>query len=561
MGKATSGVAALTLLLAAILAPLTHYAVHAQSLPPVSCSGQLLTTPMQGHYTGQWHSDGDYHFLALGHDIELKITIDGTLDVMVGADGRMTGTVQGNVDAPLTHDGQRDVSSGTGTISGTLAGLFAPSGSVAVLTAPVILMHWGTFVGGGYTADRYITMPDYQFPIAGMDCVSAHGAIAENNFPEQYIVADFQGQEQEVPGIGVATGSWQITSDRSAEFQSLSQQVDAFITRATAFLAGPSALQPDAIEQNLATPLKSLKATIRQDPDVARCLMDRLGAWESSVLAPLLAQVNMLAAGTDLSTLRRGGDTFRAAHLLNLDCSLDETAASNALMTADRTALDRAIAARSWSDSALWARELLLLGGDAGRATLQQQISRDLHVLVQPASGAAALLEIARVAYVLGDDADSTTAMKMSAARTAVTRHVSVHKKKKRKKKKVAATPTPTATATPPPPKPLEQQLSAGIAHVQVLTIPGAHPILIWQPAGRVARYVVAVRATDASGILWAWSGTGTSVTFGDTSLDGVAGSGDDVWPLDVGSTSYTWSVLELDGSGRIVGASFGAKP
>jgi hypothetical protein len=61
--------------------------------------------------------------------------------------------------------------------------------------------------------------------------------------------------------------------------------------------------------------------------------------------------------------------------------------------------------------------------------------------------------------------------------------------------------------------------------------------------------------------MLWAWSGAGTSATFGDTSLAGVMGSGDDAWSIASGSVPYTWSVLALDAGGRIIGASFGMKP
>jgi hypothetical protein len=53
--------------------------------------------------------------------------------------------------------------------------------------------------------------------------------------------------------------------------------------------------------------------------------------------------------------------------------------------------------------------------------------------------------------------------------------------------------------------------------------------------------------------MLWSWSGTGTSVQYGDTALAGTSGWGDDAWPVGVSSGS-TWSVLALDGSGRIIG-------
>jgi hypothetical protein len=574
MGKVASIAAALVLLLAAVLIPIRHTTVGAQSPPPVSCSGQPLATPMQGHYTGQWHSEGDYHFYALGHDIDLKLTIDGTIDAEISG-GQITGTLTGNVDAPLTHEGQQDVSSGKGTISGQLTGLFDASGGLAVLAAPVILMHWGTFVGGGYTADRYITMPNYQFSIGATNCVSAHGAIAETNFPEQYIVADFQGQLAYVPGIGQATGTWQISSDSSAEFQALSQQVDAFITQSNTFLAGLQGnLTPALVESNVAAPLTSLEATIRKDPTVARCLLDRLGAWEASVLQPLLVQVVSLASSSDLPTFRRGSNVLRSVHLLDLDCALDEGTASSGLMTAGRAALDHTVGSRSWSDAAVWIRELLLQGGDAGRTALQQQVGADLHALLLTTSGAATLLEVARASYLFGDPADSMAALKRASARPHLTGHALPDKRKKRKKKKATPrpaptrtptrtptpTPTPTPTSAPPPPQTLEQRLSSGTGHLQVSSTGGAAPTLSWTPMPGAARYVVAVAATDSSGLVWTWSGGTTSVAFGDTSLPGVTGSGDDAWGISLGDIQSTWSVLALDSAGHIVGANFGAK-
>src|SRR5438067_13474946 len=92
------------------------------SLPPCAASGPV--TPMQGHYTGQWHSNAIYHFAVFDTDLILTIVIDGTLDATVSASGRVSGSVTGRVDAPINHDGQQDVSSGYGTISGGLTGIF-----------------------------------------------------------------------------------------------------------------------------------------------------------------------------------------------------------------------------------------------------------------------------------------------------------------------------------------------------------------------------------------------------------------------------------------------------
>jgi hypothetical protein len=568
MGKATSISAACALLLAAVIVPLHLSAVRAQSSPPVSCSGQPLSTPMQGHYTGQWHSDGDYHFYALGHDIDLKITIDGSVDALVDSSGHVTGVVQGKVDAPLTHDGQHDVSSGKGTISGALTGLFEASGVAAVLAQPVILMHWGTFGAGGYTADRYITMPDYSFPISTSDCISAQGSISETNFPVQYIVADFQGNLAQVPGIGAATGTWQIASDKSGEFYDLSQQVDTFINQANAFLTDTSAtLTPTLVDHQVSQPLRSLESTIRRDPDVSRCLLDRLGDWQSVVLKPLLAQAASLATSSDLPTLRRSGDLLRSAHLLNLDCSLNEGPASSSLLAAGRSMLDRAISSRSWPDAALSLREILLMSGNVERPALQQEVNADLHALLQSTSANAALLDIARVSYALGDTDDSRAALKRATARLFVSAREVQHKKKHKKKKarpKPKSTPTPTPTVTPTlppmPPRTLEQQISAGIIKLQASVTIGTSPTFSWSPVIGVTRYVVAVTSADSKEILWAWAGSGTSVTFGDTSIPGMANSADDAWPALPDGTSFTWSVLALNAPGQIVGASFRAK-
>ena len=58
----------------------------------------------------------------------------------------------------VSHDGAQDISSGYGTISGQLTGIFSAAGTYVLLTNPVIDMHWGTF-DQGYTVHEYITNP------------------------------------------------------------------------------------------------------------------------------------------------------------------------------------------------------------------------------------------------------------------------------------------------------------------------------------------------------------------------------------------------------------------
>src|SRR5436305_14427475 len=104
MGKARALTAICLLLAAMAVAPLHDSPARAQTSTPVSCSGTSTTSPMQGRYTGPWHSDGDYHFTFHeldNMDVELKIVIDGKLNVQVASDGRLSGVATGTVDAPV----------------------------------------------------------------------------------------------------------------------------------------------------------------------------------------------------------------------------------------------------------------------------------------------------------------------------------------------------------------------------------------------------------------------------------------------------------------------------
>lgn len=575
-GRALLGV--VSILLAVAVSPRAPRAGAQAAAPPASCAGSVASTPMQGRYTGTWRSTGDYHFTTLGHDIDLQVSIEGTLDVTVDAGGQVSGTVRGTVDAPVMHDGQRDVSSGTGTISGQIGGALGANAAGLILAQPVIFMHWGTFAGSGYTADRYITMPDYQFPLSGSDCVDASGAIAEQNFPVQNIVDDFNGQISQVPGVGSASGTWSLVSDSASRFAQLSQQVDAFISQANSLLNNRAAnLTPAAVAAQVTSPLQQLESTIRQDPTVARCLLDRLDAWEAAAVTGLLHG----AAGetiSDVTALRRAGDLLRSARQLNLDCNVPEGDLPSSLAAAARTMLDGAVARNAWPDVMLVSRELLLLDGEGGRAPLQQRLNSDLHLALSTGSDNQGLLAVLRVAYALGDDEDAAVAFarltpeqaligrrSTSMWRRGATHHPPKHRARPRRKKgkskrRPAPTPTPTATSTPVPPrKTLEQVLMSGLLPLTATSVNGSSPGLAWQPVKGASSYLVTVTASTTPRILWTWSGGATGVTFGDTAIDGLSGSNADGWTISP-TSGYQWSVLALDGQGRIISAMFRAQ-
>ncbi|HEX6510142.1 MAG TPA: hypothetical protein VF221_21135 [Chloroflexota bacterium] len=564
MGKGLAVLAASAMLLAASVSPRGIEVVRAQVLPSSSCSGVSNSVPMGGHYTGTWHSDGDYHFAVFNTDLDLKIVIDGTLDITVGPDGQVSGTAHGSVDAPIFHDGIHDVSSGTGTISGLLHGVLTPTSSLLVLSAPVIAMQWGTFIAGGVTVPRSITMPDYQLPVSGNDCVSSHGTISEQNFPTQYVVADGAGGLTQAAGIGGATGTWNLTNDQTALFSQLSTQVDTFIANANTILAaGSQPVSLAAFDRTVVQPLRTLLTTIQQNPEVARCLLDRLGAWLTSVLPALYARAGALTASGDAGTLRQATDLVRLVRLLQTDCSASDNGALNAVATAQYNRLNRAIAGRQWADVATAARDVLLLTTDP--SALQQHIAADFHTLVPGG------LDAARVAYAMGDDADAASATStLSPLLRPNAKRVAVHRKKPRKKKakpsarptarptaaptpRPTATPTPTATSRPPS---LAEVLQSGVARLGARTTGGATPEFSWTAVPGATRYAVFLVGRDGQMILWSWSGSALSAQYGDTTIPNVPGSENDLWPLSLPTGGYTWSVLALDTSGKIVALS-----
>jgi hypothetical protein len=176
-------------------------------------------------------------------------------------------------------------------------------------------------------------------------------------------------------------------------------------------------------------------------------------------------------------------------------------------------------------------------------------------------------IDVARVAYALGDDADARSAVSARAHGMAYSSYAVLGASKKHKKKKHAPKPTPTRKATPTPkptaaptftatPRPisLPATLQSGVAAMSVHSSGGATPSFSWQPVAGATRYVVIVSSSGPVSLAWTWSGTSTSVQFGDTSLPGLSGSDGEVWPLALPAGGYTWSVLALDAGGHIIG-------
>lgn len=491
-------------------------------------AGSLLATstatqadaPMQGHYTGTWQSDGHYHFdVPYCTGLDLEISIDGTLDLTMGAGGQVAGTASGKVNAPINDCGRTDVSSGYGTISGNVTGTINGSGTQLVLTAPVIDMHWGLFTGPGSTVERFITMPDYTFLAGGNDCVSAQGTVSEQNFPDQWIVNDGTGGLSRVPGIGTANGDWQATSDAAPRFAALSKQIDDLIAQANVVLsAGDPTLA--TVQPQVIAPLRQLESTIGQDPQVSGCLLPRLQAWESTAAAALYARVS--AGDTSIPGFRTAEDLLHVA--ASIDGAVPDGGKAALLAAAEQSSLDAAIQQGDWARASSLIRESLLWHGDAGRAPLQQKIDTDLHARLTSAGTASGLRELARLAYALGDNPDAGAAFK----------RINKLSKPKHGKKRT-----------------LRGVVGAGITRISGKTS-GDGPVFSWQPVNGAAQYIVSVTSPDGP-ILWTWTGADTTVTYGDTAIEGVPGSADDGWSIPAPSR-YTWTVVALDAEGKIVG-------
>lgn len=561
MGKVVSLLAACILMASAVPGLAPHEAA-AQTLT-LPCS-VTAPSPMQGQYSGPWHSDGDYHFSVFSTDLDLQVIIDGTLSLTVSADGHVSGTASGNVDAPIYDYGRKDVSSGYGTITGSISGTMTGAGAALVLSAPVILMHWGTFVGGGYTVDQNITMPDYTFSIGSNSCVSSSGAIAETDFPPKWIVPDGTNQAPVLaPGKGTATGTWSVTSSDAPLYSQLSQQVDSFIASANTALAGkPGYAQA---QSQIVEPLQALVTTISGHPTVARCLLERLGAWAASAAATLYAQTGSLLPALPGSTaqqpaaFRAVADSIRLADTLGASCHVADGGVSSGLAGSLTTAIRSASAIGDVQTTALLAREFLLWKGASGQSALQTAINAGLHTRLNAAQSPALEMDAMRGAYAFGDDADVTSAYRHAVASSHAVPHHKKTKGKKKKKKPVKPRPTPKPTARPKPtatptPKTLEQVLTSGISTITGTATTGTTPTFSWTGVKSVSGNPVhyAVTVIGSSGLLWAWSGTGTSATYGNTDLPGVPNSGADGWSVPL-PTSYHWTVVALDGS-TIVG-------
>jgi hypothetical protein len=98
-----------------------------------------------------------------------------------------------------------------------------------------------------------------------------------------------------------------------------------------------------------------------------------------------------------------------------------------------------------------------------------------------------------------------------------------------------------------------------GITRAQPALVGGT--LLTWGPVPGATSYVVTVTVGQDPKLVWAWSGTTTAVSYGDTSIDGVSGSAADAWPALANGAPRTWTILALDAHGKIVGAVFRASP
>jgi hypothetical protein len=571
MGKAPYVLSCIALCVGLLMVPTRSTKVNAQTAPLPSCSGTLTSTPTQGRYTGPWHSDADYHFAVFNTDLDLTITIDGTLDVTVTPDGRVSGVARGTVDAPIHHDGIHDVSSGTGTISGIIQGVVTPSSSIIMLVQPVIAMQWGTGIPDGYTVPRSITMPNYQFPSNGADCISLHGAISEQNFPTQFVVADGASGLTQAAGIGGATGTWSLAHVESAAFTQLSQQVDAFVASANAALASSNdPLSTAAFNSSVLQPLKTLLASIHQSADISRCLLERLNAWVATTVPSLRLRAQGIGSPPDLTVSRQASDLARFAQLLQVECLVSNDGTLNAISVAETSALERAVIARDWSTAALAAREAVLTAADP--VGLTQHFTSDVHDLLQGPLSPSDKIDVARVAYAIGDDVDARSATSARAQAVEFTSYAIPAAGKKHKKRKPTPKPAPTRTSTPTPkptatptptatPKPisLAATLQSGVAGMTDHISGGATPSFSWQPVAGATKYVVFVSSSNPASLSWTWSGTSTSVQYGDTSLPGLPGSESDVWPVTLTPAGYTWSVLALNAGGHIIGLALRA--
>lgn len=538
-------IAASALLVAALIGAHAPASARAQVGSPATCSSTVDLAPMQGHYTGPWHSDGDYNFAVFNTNLGLHIIIDGTISADVDASGRVTGSALGIVAAPVNDYGRRDISSGVGTISGPISGVFTGSGSLLVLTHPNIDMHWGTF--GGHAVERNITMPDYTFSVGNTGCVTANGNISETDFPVQNIVMDaVHGGIVQAPGIGSARGTWQLTSDKAARFNDLSAQLDAFQIAADSILANIDTVPADRIDTQLLRPLQTLRAAISADPEVARCLLQRLQAWEQKVLSPLLAHNQQSIGSAELVSVRHVEGELSVVQSLNADCNVfvADVRASITARIHDLLAVD--LQARNWPSAALTLREGLMLLGSDSRSAWQLQVIAALHVQRTQAVDAVSRRALSRLAYIFGDDQDVQIEPALAPPSTKPIPKSSKKRKHRKTNSKPIASPTPT-------PQTIDQFLETGIAPIHGTSEPSPLPAFSWSSVPGATHYVVVVAGTADRMPLWSWAGAATTVMYGDTSLSDSLDSGSPPWPITL-PNAYTWVVLALDNRNHVVG-------
>jgi len=543
--RETGSIAASALLVGALIGAHAPASARAQVSSPSTCSSTVNLAPMLGHYTGPWHSDGHYNFAVFNTDLGLNIIINGTISADVDATGQVTGNVTGIVTAPVNDYGRRDISSGEGTISGALSGVFTRSGSLLVLTHPNIDMHWGTF--GGHAVERNITMPDYTFSVGDSGCVTANGNISETDFPVQNIVMDaVHGDIAQAPGIGSATGTWQISSNKVARFNDLSAQIDTFENAADSLLANIDAVPADRLDAQLLQPLQTLRAAISADPEVARCLLQRLQAWEQKALSPLLALIQQSIGFADLVSVRHVEGELSVVQSLNADChvSMADVRGSITARIHDLLAVD--LQARNWRGAALTLREGLMLSGSDSRTAWQLQVAAALHVQRTQSVDAVGQRALSRLAYTFGDDQD----VQIEPALAPPSAKPIPKSSKKRKHHKAKSKPTATPT---PIPQTIDQFLETGIAPIHGTAEPSPAPTFSWSSVPGATHYVVVVAGTADRTPLWSWAGAATTAMYGDTSLSDSIDSGSPPWPIAL-PNAYTWVILALDNQNHVVG-------
>ena len=543
--KEAGSIVASALLVAALIGAHAPASARAQVSSPSTCSSTVNLAPMQGHYSGPWHSDGDYNFAVFNTNLRLHIIINGTITADVDATGQVTGTVTGTVTAPVNDYGRRDISSGEGTITGAVSGVFTGSGSLLVLTHPNIDMHWGTF--GGHAVERNITMPDYTFSVGGSGCVTANGAISETDFPVQNVVMDaVHGDIAQAPGIGSATGAWQISSDKAALFHDLSTQLDTFENTADSLLANVDAVSPQQLDAQLLQPFQTLRAGLSADPQVARCLLRRLQAWEERALSPLLAHIQQSTGSADLVSLRHLESELSVAQSLNTDCTVPMAVVRGSITGRIHDLLAVDLQVGNWPGVALDLREGLMLSGSDSGAAWQLQVAAALHVQRTQSMDAVSRLALSRLAYTFGDDQDVQIEPAVAPPSTKSTPKSS----KKRKRHKAKSKPTSNPT---PAPQTIDQFLETDIAPIHGTATASPAPTFSWSSVPGATHYVVVVAGTMDRSPLWSWSGAGTTAMYGDTSLSDSIDSGSPPWPIAL-PNAYTWVVLALDGQNHVVG-------